>query len=295
MDKLLVVDDEPDIISLLKLVLEAEGYQITPALSGDEALRLTEIEVPDLILLDLMMPGKSGLETCRYLKNNPRTRNIPVIVFSALGREVDKKLTAEAGANAHLTKPFNNLGVLTEIKRCLGEARGLKFSKQLGIEHSKLMGKKMLLEFEPSTDYDRFVRDFALECAFLQEPVVVMTQKASSIRQALEGDQGIRFIDLERLTWRLLSVVKENSEGPLSLVVDSLTDLAFNEDPDGGEYRGMYKFAQYAVQVLAEPRITAVFLMNASAHDPKDVASVRGVFNNQLLYGRTGVTVARFG
>jgi len=294
MDKLLVVDDEPDITNLLKLILEAEGYQVLTALSGDEALNLAEIEAPDVVLLDLMMPGKSGLETCRYLKNQPRTRNIPVIVFSALGREVDKKLTADAGANAHLTKPFNNAGLLTEVKRCLGEGRGRKFSKQLGIEHSKLTGRKILLEFEPRTDYERVVRDFALECAFLLEEVIIMTQKGSSIRRALDGDQGVRFIDLERAP-ELLPVLKENSEGPLSIVVDSLTDLALSENSDGGAYKGMYKFVQHALDVLDNPRFTAVFLLNPSAHDTKDIASVRGVFNNQLVYDKGGITVARFG
>jgi len=288
----MVVDDESDIISLLKLVLEAEGYQVVGALSGDEAISLAEIEAPDLVLLDLMMPGRSGLETCRYLKNQSKTRNIPVVVFSALGRDVDRKLTAEAGASAHLTKPFNNTGLLTEIRRCLGEARGWKFSKRLGIEHNKLTGKKMLLEFEPRTDYDRVVRDYALECGFLGESVVIVTRKGSSIRQALEGDQGIRFIDLERAP-ELLPIVKENSEGPLSLVVDSLTDLALNEG-SGGDYKGMYKFVQQSLQSLDEPRITALFLLNASAHDPKDVASVRGAFSAQLLYEKSGITVERF-
>jgi CheY-like chemotaxis protein len=294
LDKILVVDDESDIISLLTLVLEAEGYQVVPALTGDEAISLAEVEAPDLVLLDLMMPGRSGLETCRYLKNQPKTRNIPVVVFSALGRDIDKKLTAEAGASAHLTKPFNNTGLLTEVRRCLGEARGWKFSKQLGIEHNKLIGKKILLEFEPRTDYDRLVRDYALECGFLGESVVIITRKGSSIRQALEGDQGIRFIDLERGP-ELPPIVKENSEGPLSLVVDSLTDLALGGGQNGGDYKGMYKFVQQALQSLDQPRITAVFLLNASAHDPKDVASVRGAFSTQLLYEKSGITVARLG
>jgi CheY-like chemotaxis protein len=293
MDKLLIVDDEPDIIGLLKLVLEAEGYQVVPALSGEEALQLAEVETPDLVLLDLMMPGRSGLEICRYLKNQPRTRNIPVIIFSALGRDVDKKLTAEAGANAHLTKPFNNIGLLTEIKRCLGEARGWKFSKQLGIEHSKLGGRKLLLEFGPRTDYERLVRDFALECAFLGESVVIITQKGSSIRQTLSGDQGVKFVDLERAS-ELLPILKENSEGPLSMVIDSLTDLVLNKHFDD-EQNGVYQFVQSAIKTLDDSRITAVFLLNPSAHDPKDVASLRGVFNNQITYEKGGVTVARLG
>jgi CheY-like chemotaxis protein len=294
MDKLLIVDDESDIISLLKLVLEAEGYQVVPAQSGDEAIHLAEIEAPDLVLLDLMMPGKSGLETCRYMKSQPRTRNTPLIVFSALGRDVDKKLTAEAGANAHLTKPFHNIGLLTEIKRCLGEARGWKFSRQLGIEHSKLAGKKILLEFDPRTDYERLVRDFALESAFLGESVIIITQKGSNIRQALDGDQGVKFMDLERAP-ELLPILKENSEGPFSMVIDSLTDLALSDEPANSGYKGVYRFVQSAIETLDDPRITALFLLNPSAHDPKDIASVRGAFSNQLAYGKEGVTIARFG
>lgn len=294
MDKLLVVDDESDIISLLKLIFEAEGYQVVPAITGDEALGLAEIEPPDLVLLDLMMPGKSGLETCRYLKNQPRTRNTPIIVYSALGRDVDKKLTAEAGANAHITKPFNAVGLLTEVKRCLSEARGWKFSKQLGIEHKKLSGRKILLEFEPNTDSERVVRDFALECAFLKESVVVITRKGSSVRQVLDGDQGVKFIDLERVQ-QLLPMIKENSEGPLTLVVDSLTDIALNQPSDGNGHNGIHSFVQYALEALDEPRITALFLLNTSAHDPKDVAGVRGAFNNRLVCQKTGVSIGRFG
>jgi len=292
MDKLLIVDDESDIISLLKLVLEAEGYQVVSAESGDEALRLAEIEAPDLVLLDLMMPGKSGLEVCRYLKNQPRTKNTPVIVFSALGRDVDKKLTLEAGANAHLVKPFNNIGLLTEVKRCLGEARGWKFSKQLGVEHSKLLGKKMLLEFDPRTDYERFVRDFALECAFLGESVIIMTKKGSNIRQALDADQGIKFIDIERAP-ELLPMLKENSQGALGVVIDSLTDLALDNSNNG--HNSAYKFVQSAIETLDDTRITAIFLLNPSAHDSKDISCVRGAFSNQLIYGKGGVTIARMG
>jgi CheY-like chemotaxis protein len=293
LDKLLVVDDEADIINLLKLVLEAEGYHVVPAISGDEALTLAEIEVPDLILLDLMMPGKSGLETCRQLKSQPRTKNIPVVVFSALGRDVDKKLTAEAGASAHVTKPFNNVGLLTEIRRCLNETRGWKFSKQLGIEHNTLNGKKILVEFEPRTDYERFVRNFVLECGFLGESVIVITQKGSSIRRSLDGDQGIKFIDLERAP-ELLPVLKQNSDGPISIVIDSLTDLALSDLPNNSGYKGMYNFVQSAIGILDDDRITVLFLLNPSAHDPKDVASIRGLFGSQLVYGRGGVTAARF-
>jgi len=294
MDKIMVVDDELDIINLLKLILEAEGYEVVPAVSGDQALELAEIETPDLVLLDLMMPGKSGLETCKCFKARPRTRNTPVIIFSALGREVDKKLTAEAGASAHLTKPFDNIGLLTEVKRCLNEVRGWKFSKQLGIEHSKLVGKKILLEFDPTTDYERLVRDFVSECTFLAERVIILTPKGSRVRQALEGDEGTKFVELER-TSELLSMLISDSKEPVTMVVDSLTELVFNRDPNGTPPTSVHSFIQKALETLDETRVTAVFLMNPSAHDSKEVATVKGAFSHQLVYEKSGVSVARFG
>jgi len=96
-------------------------------------------------------------------------------------------------------------------------------------------------------------------------------------------------MDLERAP-ELLPILKDNSEGPLSIVFDSLTDLALNDEP-----KGLHKFIQSAMKILDDPRITAVFLLNPSAHDPKDIASVRGAFTNQLGYGKEGVTIARFG
>ena len=73
-------------------------------------------------------------------------------------------------------------------------------------------------------------------------------------------------------------------------MIDSLTDLALKDDP-----KSLHKFIQSAMEILDDPRITAMFLLNPSAHDPKDIASVRGAFTNQLGYGKEGVTIARFG
>jgi len=294
MDKILVVDDESDIVNLLKLILETEGFQVLTAFGGDEALNLAEVEVPDLVLLDLLMPGKSGLEVCKILKSQPRTKNVPVIVLSALGRNVDRELSAEAGAEAHLTKPFTNSGLLTETRRCLNETRSWKFSRQLGVEHSRLLGKKILLEVDPRTDYGRIVRDFALECAFLGDTVIVMTQTGSSIRQALQDDNEIHIIDFNP-NGGFQETLHEYSRGPVSIVFDSLTDLALGERSEADAYKGMYKFVKDSLQCLDDSRITALFLLNPSAHDPKDVASLRGLFNNQLVYEKRGVNIARLG
>ena len=79
------------------MILEKEGYWVSSASNGEEALQLLEQHDPDLVLLDLVMPGKSGLEVCEIIKTQARTKNIPVIMFTALGRDVDRKLSAWAG------------------------------------------------------------------------------------------------------------------------------------------------------------------------------------------------------
>jgi len=95
------------------------------------------------ILLDLVMPGKSGLEVCKVLKGQPKTKHIPVVMFSTLGRDVDRKLSAEAGADGHFTKPFTPEGLTTEVRKHLDHTRAEKFSRRLGVEHGKPAGEKV--------------------------------------------------------------------------------------------------------------------------------------------------------
>ncbi len=111
MDRIMVVDDEPDIVNLVSKILQKAGYWVSSASTGDQALEAIETEAPDLILLDLVMPGKSGLEVCKILKSQPKTKDIPVIMFTALGRDVDRNLSSWAGADAHITKPFERTGI----------------------------------------------------------------------------------------------------------------------------------------------------------------------------------------
>jgi DNA-binding response OmpR family regulator len=132
LDKVLVVDDEFILRDLMRTILEEEGYSVIIASDGEEALTKADNEMPDLILLDLMMPGKSGLEVCRILKSHAKTKNIPVVMSTVLGREVDRALTKEAGADAHFTKPFTAVALLTEVRRQLDNAKESKSPKELG-------------------------------------------------------------------------------------------------------------------------------------------------------------------
>ncbi len=118
-EKILIVEDEPDIVRMLEYNLKKEGFRTVCASGGEESLRRVEREHPDIILLDLMLPEIDGLEVCRRLKQNPETSGIPVIMLTAKGRETDKIVGLELGADDYITKPFSVAELIARIKAVL--------------------------------------------------------------------------------------------------------------------------------------------------------------------------------
>ena len=116
---ILVVDDEEDIRELVELNLSREGYQILPCDTGERALALVRSRKPDLVVLDLMLPGVDGLEVCRRLKADPDTRHIPVIMLTAKGEEADIVAGLELGADDYVTKPFSGKVLAARVRRLL--------------------------------------------------------------------------------------------------------------------------------------------------------------------------------
>jgi len=114
--KILVVDDEPDIVELVTYNLRKEGFEVSSAFDGEEALAKIKKEKFDFIILDLMLPGIQGMEICRIMRSDPRTKNIPIIMLTAKGEEIDKILGLEMGADDYMTKPFSPRELLTRIK-----------------------------------------------------------------------------------------------------------------------------------------------------------------------------------
>lgn len=111
--KILVVDDEKPIADILKFNLEKEGYEVTCAYDGNEAVKLAEEIEPDLILLDIMLPGKDGNEVCREVR---KTQSMPIIMLTAKDSEIDKVIGLELGADDYVTKPFSNRELLARVK-----------------------------------------------------------------------------------------------------------------------------------------------------------------------------------
>jgi len=117
--KILVVDDEVYILHILDFSLGAEGYEVLTAADGEEAVRLARTEKPDLIVLDIMMPKVDGFEACRRLKADPETSPIPVILLTAKGREVDRQVGMEVGADDYIVKPFSPTRLIEKIENYL--------------------------------------------------------------------------------------------------------------------------------------------------------------------------------
>ena len=118
-ETILVVDDEEDILELIRYNLAREGYQVAGAASGEEAVKAAKAVLPDLILLDLLLPGIDGLEVCRTLKGEARTRSIPIIMLTAKGEEADIVAGLELGADDYVTKPFSPRVLLARIRTAL--------------------------------------------------------------------------------------------------------------------------------------------------------------------------------
>jgi two-component system phosphate regulon response regulator PhoB len=116
---ILVVEDEPSIAELISINLTHAGYAVSRALQADEALLLLRNAKPDLVILDWMMPGKSGVQFARELKSNPVTQAIPILMLTAKGEEADKVLGLDAGADDYVTKPFSPKELVARVKALL--------------------------------------------------------------------------------------------------------------------------------------------------------------------------------
>ncbi len=119
----LVVDDEPDIRGLIVLHLEREGFRCRTASNGLEALREAKARRPDLVVLDLMLPGLDGLEVCRRLRGNRDTAGVPIIMLTAKADEVDRIVGLEVGADDYVAKPFSPKELVARVRAVLRRAR----------------------------------------------------------------------------------------------------------------------------------------------------------------------------
>lgn len=193
-ETVLVVDDEQDLRRLLGYFLKKEGYEVLEAATGEEALNLAREEPPDLIILDLMLPGIDGIEVCRLLKRNPSTVSIPIIMLTAKGAEADIVKGLETGADDYVPKPFSTAVLVARVKSLLrrsAERRGWKGDvlERGSIRISRERHEVVVGEKKPeltSTEFDILVM-------LAERPGWVMTRK-----QLIKGTHGARSSSTER-------------------------------------------------------------------------------------------------
>jgi two-component system alkaline phosphatase synthesis response regulator PhoP len=144
MTKILLVDDEPDIVEFLRYNLERENFIVIESFTGEEALQMLK-EKPDLILLDIMMPGMSGYEVCRRIKENTQFKEIPVVFLTALSQENDEIRGLEAGGSDFIKKPISPPKLIARVKANL---RNLRTSKLTHDGNKKLVFDNLIIDPE---------------------------------------------------------------------------------------------------------------------------------------------------
>ena len=119
--RILVVEDQDSIRRMIEALVGARGHKVTAVGTGTKALDVASTDPPDMVLLDLMIPGHDGFEVCRRLRSDPATSHVPVLIISALDDPESRAKAAEAGATAYYTKPFSPIALLKEIDRLKAE------------------------------------------------------------------------------------------------------------------------------------------------------------------------------
>jgi two-component system response regulator VicR len=182
MGKILVVDDEQPIADILKFNLEKEGYEVVCAADGETAVQLALSVKPDLILLDLMLPIKDGMDVCREVRSQS---NIPIIMLTAKDTELDKVLGLELGADDYVTKPFSTRELLARVKAHLRRQNKAKESASAAAEqqHTQLRVHELLVDVDTYMAYKNGVpldlthREFELLLYLVRNNGRVMTRE----------------------------------------------------------------------------------------------------------------------
>ncbi len=187
-ERILVVDDEQDILELIRYNLSREGYQIEAVKSGEEAIKIARDRHPDLIILDLMLPGIDGLDVCRLLKNESRTADIPIIMLTAKGEDSDVVTGLELGADDYMVKPFSPKELIARVRTILrrrARAAEEKEVKILVIENMKIDPSKHKVTIGKE-EVDLTATEFALLLFLAKRPGWVFTR--TQIINGIKGD-----------------------------------------------------------------------------------------------------------
>jgi two-component system, OmpR family, alkaline phosphatase synthesis response regulator PhoP len=177
--RVLIVEDDSDIRELIRYNLTQENFMVEEAADGPQALEKIRRRVPDLMVLDLMLPGMPGLEICRQMRNGPETAHLPILIVTAKGTEVDKVIGLEMGADDYVVKPFSPRELIARVKALLRRANPASSSDSAGAyERGRLrMDFGTYQVFVDGVRRELALREFELLRFFVQHPLRVYTRE----------------------------------------------------------------------------------------------------------------------
>ncbi|MBI2059946.1 MAG: response regulator [Nitrospirae bacterium] len=217
---ILVVDDDPNIQRILQYTLSQAGFHVKPALEARRALDYARAKAPDLVVLDIQLPDLSGIEVCRLLKEDPRTREIPIIMLTVRGGESDKVSAFETGSEDYMTKPFSTKELLLRVRALLqrsGKPEALR-TLQAGELTMDLAGHRAELKGKP---IELTAVEFRLLAHLVQNPGVVIERDMLLDRVwGIEAEIDTRTVDTH--VWRL-----RNKLGPLGRNIQTVRNVGY--------------------------------------------------------------------
>jgi two-component system alkaline phosphatase synthesis response regulator PhoP len=202
-ERILIVDDEEDVLELVRYNLDRSGYQTETASSGEEALSKARKSSPDLIILDLMLPGIDGLEVCKKLKSDVKTEQIPIVMLTAKGDESDIVTGLELGAEDYVTKPFSPKILIARVRRILHRAVSRDLEKPIIRKRDLTIDpgrREVLVKGKP---VDLTFTEFNILYALVKRPGLVFTRY--QIIDVVHGDNYLvtdRAIDVQIVSLR---------------------------------------------------------------------------------------------
>ncbi len=208
MHKILIIDDVQENVFMLQHRLEKEKYNIITANDGETGIELAKKELPDLILLDIMMPGKNGLQVCQELCENESTKNIPIILVTAKVAADDIRIGLEVGAFDYIKKPFNKIELLARVKTALKYAD----ARKLSLDNEK---RNMFTATVVTANHK------------IRQPLTLMNLTSAAIKRELEKDEISKEVVLKKLKFLEIAVKEIN---------EVLKQLQKIKDPVFSEY-----------------------------------------------------------
>jgi len=184
---IVVIEDEEDIRELIRYNLDKAGYRVLAAHSGEDGLELVVNSMPDLIVLDLMLPGIDGLEVCRQLKKEPKTKDIPIVMVTARGEEPDVVSGLELGAEDYVSKPFSPKVLAARVRTVLRRSQAGEADPQAILRHEQLLVNPQRREVAIGNERIELTNtEFKLLYFLLRQPGVVFTR--DQIVEGVHGD-----------------------------------------------------------------------------------------------------------